>query len=141
MGKVLDKETKEPIPFVNMILKGTNFGATSNFEGLFTIEAKTKSDTLIVSCIGYKSQRIRIQKGSFQKFDVLMEPSSTRLQEVVVKYTGNPADRILDGVRKNKEKNNSFGYNYIEYEAYNKIQFDINNIDEKFTKSSIQFYL
>lgn len=135
MGKIIDAETKEPIPFVNMILKGTNVGATTNFEGLYTIETKVKSDTLIVRCIGYKQQRIRIQKDHFQKLDIMMEPSSTKLEEVVVKYTGNPADRILDAVRKNKEKNNSFGYDYVEYEAYNKIQFDINNIDEKFTKN------
>ncbi len=135
MGKVIDAETKEPIPFVNMVLKGTSFGATTSFEGMFTLEAKSKSDTLLISCIGYKPQKIKINRDHFQKIEILMTPSSTRLAEVIVRYTGNPADIIVENIRKNKEKNNSFNYDYIEYEAYNKIQFDMNNIDEKFTKS------
>ncbi len=134
MGNVMASDTKEPIPFVNLILKGTNNGATSNFEGVFSIQSKSTSDTLIVSCIGYQSQRIKINTAHFQKIEVYLVPNSTKLSEFVVRYSGNPADRILDSIIKFKSKNNSFDYDYIEYEAYNKVQFDMNNIDEKFTQ-------
>lgn len=134
MGKVIDKVTKEPIPFANLILKGTSLGATTSFEGEYTIEVKSKADSLIISCIGYKPQRVKIIKDHFQKLNIELEPASTKLAEFVIKYSGNPADRILDSIIKFKERNNSFDYDFIEYEAYNKVEFDINNIDEEFKK-------
>ncbi len=132
IGKVISSETKEPIPFVNLILKGTHSGSTTNFDGEFSIQSNSKSDTLIVSCVGFLPKRIKINPNHFQNIEIPLVPTSNKLNEVVVRYSGNPADRILDSIIKYKNVNNSFGYNYIQYEAYNKIQFDINNIDEKF---------
>jgi hypothetical protein len=135
MGKVTDSLTKEAIPFVNLVLKGTAIGTTTNFEGEFTLETKVKSDTLVFSCIGYKVKKIPIIKNHFQKINIQLEPTVTKLTEVVVRYSGNPADKILKKIIEKKDNNNSFDYDYIEYEVYNKIQFDVNNIDEKFKKS------
>ncbi len=132
MGKIYDSKTKEPLPFVNIILKGTSVGAITNLEGEFTIETKVHSDSIIITCMGFKKFSHHIKKNNFQKIDIELEPINFELGEVVIKYQGNPADEILKQIRKNKDNNNVFRYEYSQYEVYNKIQFDINNIDEKF---------
>jgi hypothetical protein len=36
-GKVLDKSTGEPLPGVNIIIKGTSYGTSTNLDGEYTI--------------------------------------------------------------------------------------------------------
>ena len=48
-GRVTDAETGDPIAFANVILKGTTIGITTDFEGNYQIQAKTLSDSLVVS--------------------------------------------------------------------------------------------
>lgn len=53
-GTILDVETKEPIPFVTIKVKGTERVVLSDIDGNFIIEDLCKEDnTLIVSCFGY----------------------------------------------------------------------------------------
>ena len=46
-GKVFDSETKEPLPFVNIIFKGTRIGTTSDFDGNFLLSTSEKVDSLV----------------------------------------------------------------------------------------------
>ena len=55
MGILTDADTKEPIPFANVYFYGTTIGVTSDFEGHFSIETKTPSDSLMASYIGYEN--------------------------------------------------------------------------------------
>jgi hypothetical protein len=43
MGTVTDARTKEPIPFVNILIRGTTLGVLSDFEGNFAIEFRAPS--------------------------------------------------------------------------------------------------
>ena len=53
-GKILDKETKEPIPFVSIQVRDSQKFATTNTKGEFFIDGLcSKNNTLIISCIGY----------------------------------------------------------------------------------------
>ena len=45
MGTVSNAATGEPIPFVNVYFKGTTVGATSNFDGHYSIETFVPGDT------------------------------------------------------------------------------------------------
>jgi hypothetical protein len=58
-GKVLDAENREPIPFANIILQGTSYGAISNMEGKFIIEnIPPGTYNIIASFVGYEKQII-----------------------------------------------------------------------------------
>nr|HPN39671.1 carboxypeptidase-like regulatory domain-containing protein [Melioribacteraceae bacterium] len=55
-GKIVDAETKEPLAGVNVILKHTNIGVSSNNSGEFVLLASgLKSAKLQVSMVGYKA--------------------------------------------------------------------------------------
>ena len=51
-GKVVDADTKESLPGATVVVKGTQNGTTTNFDGRFTLNA-SESDVLVVSFIGY----------------------------------------------------------------------------------------
>ena len=53
-GKILSTE-KEIVDFATVYLKGTNYGGTTNQEGIYHIKAPAGSYTLVVSAIGYKT--------------------------------------------------------------------------------------
>ena len=55
-GKVIDANTKELLPFVNVSFKGTNVGASTDIDGEFEISTRFPSDTLVASYIGYEDQ-------------------------------------------------------------------------------------
>ncbi len=129
-GKVFDLKTKEPLPFVNVILKGTNAGATSDFDGNFQINTSKTADSIVGSYIGYKRFAAPIKNGVSQTINIpleIMEEGFT-LNEVVINPGENPAHRIIKAVIAHKEKNNKQKLSAYEYEVYNKLEFDLNNI-------------
>ncbi|MBL7857988.1 MAG: TonB-dependent receptor [Cyclobacteriaceae bacterium] len=79
-GKITDA-ANQGIPGVNVMLKGTTVGTSTDADGVFTIEA-TPSDVLVVSFIGYKPQEVAV--GSQTRINVQLTEDIATLQEVVV---------------------------------------------------------
>ena len=143
-GSVIDAKTKEPMPFVNVIFKNTKSGTTTDIDGNYRIETYYASDSLTVSFIGYNSQTKKVRQDQSQVVNFEMSiGGGVELGEVVVTYTGNPAHKILDRVIDNKAINNREKYDAYEYEVYNKVEFDLNNITDEFKDrrvfNSLQF--
>ena len=51
-GKIVSTE-KEIVDFATVYLKGTNYGGTTNEEGIYHLKAPAENYTLVVSAIGY----------------------------------------------------------------------------------------
>jgi len=134
VGKVIDKITQEPLPYVNIIFKDTQIGTISDMEGGFRLETKSAVDALFVSFIGYEQYTIPIQKHVAQTLVIELVPSDIALGEIVVKPGENPAFRILRMVDENRDRNNPNNVNNYSYEAYNKIQIDLTNITDDLKK-------
>ncbi len=134
MGTIIDANTKEPIPFVNVAFINSPDGTSSDFEGNYSLETKSKSDTIFASIVGYKLQKQKVVRNTFQHINFVMEPVENKLPEVIITYKGNPAERLLDSIIVHKKYNDRSKFDAIQYEAYNKIEFDANNISEKLSK-------
>lgn len=93
-GTVLD-ESDAPIPGVNVLVKGTTIGTTTDSEGRFTLEIENENSILVFSFIGYKSQEVPV--GSQNTFSIKMEPDIQSLQEVVVVGYGEQKKVTLTG--------------------------------------------
>ena len=131
-GKITDASTGDPIPFANVVIKGSAVGSTTNFDGLYEIEGDAPSDTLLVSFIGYKTKEKRYQKGIEQRIDFQLDPEATQLDDFVV-YSGkieNPAFRILREVIDNKKFNDKRRLPAYEFSNYTKIEVDVDNITD-----------
>lgn len=139
-GRVVD-ENKEPIPFANVILRGTSIGTVSDEKGIFYIEAEKFYPELEVSFLGFEKQIISLNERNFDLVVVLKEDTAV-LNEVTI-YTGrvknkdNPAITILKKLWENKRRNGIYLYSQYEFGKYEKIEFDLNNIDEKLMNSRV----
>ncbi|HLR26128.1 MAG TPA: SusC/RagA family TonB-linked outer membrane protein [Fodinibius sp.] len=81
-GVVRDANDNDPLPGVNVMIKGSNIGTTTNKEGTYRVVLKSLQDTLIFSFIGYQTQEIPVNGRT--NIDVMMETSTSKLSEVVV---------------------------------------------------------
>ncbi|MHC1779409.1 MAG: SusC/RagA family TonB-linked outer membrane protein [Bacteroidales bacterium] len=79
-GKVLD-EKGNPLPFVNIRIKGTPNGVVCDIDGNFTINANI-GDVLIISYLGYESQEITLK--NLNSLLVSLKVSISNLNEIVV---------------------------------------------------------
>ena len=136
-GIVLDAANGDTLPFVNVYFVGTKIGTVTDFNGNYSIKTYYASDSLAASFVGYKTQKIKIKKDKNQVVNFLMETSMETLQEVVIKPTGNPAHPILKNVIRYKEANNRAKLDAYQYEVYNKLEFDINNLTEDFKNRNV----
>lgn len=80
-GRVTDAVTQQPMAGVNIIVKGTTNGTTTDSEGKFSIEVN-EDDVIIFSFIGYASFETKINGRSV--IDVSLKEDAKNLNEVVV---------------------------------------------------------
>jgi len=85
-GKVLDEQTNEPLPFVNIGIKGLPTGTFSDNNGFYQLELTRGDIVLIISCVGYEKQEQHINVDGRKRFflDILMTPVSQELSTFVV---------------------------------------------------------
>lgn len=141
-GKVFDKNTKEPIPFANVVLVGTQMGTITGSDGSFSVQTVEKVTELEVSYIGYKTVKKAVKQGQKQTVNVRLEEDSEILGEVVLeedkkRKKDDPALIMMKKIWANKENNLPKNLAAIEYESYKKIEFDLNNIDEDFRNKKL----
>jgi TonB-dependent starch-binding outer membrane protein SusC len=80
-GRVTD-ETDAPVPGVNVLVKGTTVGTTTDNDGRFRLEVENENAILVFSFIGYETQEVAV--GTRTTIDVRMTPDVQSLSEVVV---------------------------------------------------------
>jgi hypothetical protein len=136
-GKVFDSETKEPLPFVPVMLKGTTIGATTDFDGNYSIKTSKLSDTLICSYVGFKRMNRAIKRGQSQLVNFPLLAEGFNLGEVVINPGENPAHRIIRNVIANKQYNNKRKLEAYQYESYNKVEFDLSRIPKEMREKKV----
>src|SRR5688572_3800130 len=106
-GVVLDDDTTRPVPYVNMVIEGSNVGTSSSETGVFFLRVNAQSlEYLRISSIGYSTVRLRID--SLQNIDSLMiylKPSIIKLDEVLVQATRVPASDFVRQAIHSLDKN------------------------------------
>ena len=138
-GQVLDAQTGEPLPFVDVGLKGTNVGVSTDLDGKYNIETRFASDTVFASFLGYETQYVAITKFQTNKIDFKLKSETLQIETVEIlekktKYSkkNNPAIDLAQKVISNKYTNSLKGKDYYRYNQQEKINVDINNITEGF---------
>ena len=81
-GTVKDT-TGAPVIGASVAVEGTSLGTTSNIDGSFAINVPQGDATLVVSFLGYRTQRISTGGGR-TVFDVVLEEDTTDIDEIVV---------------------------------------------------------
>lgn len=137
-GTVVDAATQEPLAFVNISFQNTSIGTSSDLDGRFELTTEAVHSKLLISYVGYQDKVVDIKVGTSQELNIKLESSSTALETVTVKakkqrYSkkNNPAVDLMRQVIQHKKKNGLNGYAFYQYDQHEKVEVDINHLDEK----------
>lgn len=144
-GRVIDAQTGESMPFVQIEFVGSQIGTTSDIDGYFTLST-TKGYTLVsFSMIGYKTYRKSVRRGSTNKNMVIeIEPDMYALDEVVIhppkkqehyKRKGNPAVELLKNVIAHRDSNRLVKESSFRVQQYEKLTFALDPFDFDLNKN------
>ena len=85
-GTVTDSSNSMPLPGVNVVEKGTMNGATTDFDGNYTIQVSDKNAVLQFSFLGYLESEISVSGQTV--INAALEESSEALDEIVITALG-----------------------------------------------------
>ena len=141
-GIVVDTKG-DPVPYANVVFKGSNEGIVTNEDGRFYFESAKTYTAIVVAFVGYKTQEVPLPKAVNYDFKVtLKDENSQKLKEIVV-YGGktskknNPALDILRKIWAHRRKNGLYMFDQYQMDKYEKVEFDMNSIDSAFMKQKI----
>ena len=84
-GKITDLNSGEPIPFVNVMVKNTKIGTSTDFDGNYQIEVPNENSILEVKYLGYETQTKQVFKQT--EINFRLKANTALLNEVVVIQT------------------------------------------------------
>ncbi len=125
-GRIISSQGGEPVPFANVMVKGTTVGVASDMDGLFaiTIPSEQKNGTLIISAVGFTNKEMPVAELKTNKENIIViKTQEYNIDEVDVQAES----RVLYGAVKKCSQN--IPDNYIN-EAYS-CSFDYTNNDKK----------
>jgi len=94
-GTVTGSEDGQPLPGVNITVKGTTVGAITQIDGKYTLSAPTGAQTLVFSFIGFVTQEIPIEGKT--RIDAVLRQDLYNVDEVVVVAYGTQQKRDITG--------------------------------------------
>lgn len=137
-GKITDAETGEAMPFVSVYIANTDIGASTDFDGFYTLTLNGNYDSLTVFNMGYGMRTKAIPKGVEEVvMNFQLQPELATLEEIIVRPTENPAFAIMRKVMLNKKRNDIRRVDAYEYEAYSRLEVSVDNISEKLKKRKV----
>ena len=135
-------EVSEPLAYATILFKGSIEGTTSDENGRLYLESSKNWAQLVVSFMGYETLEIELSKKiNFSLKFVLKEEANT-LNEVVIAVgkqpkKNNPAIAILEKIWEKRKRNGLKQFNQYSYKKYEKVEFDLNNIDSTFKNKGL----
>lgn len=85
-GTVTSKEDGQPLPGASVLVKGTQTGTTTDFNGKYSLNIPSDAQTLVISFVGMKQMEVAVAGRSI--IDAELESETVGLEEVVVTAIG-----------------------------------------------------
>ncbi len=133
-GSIKDAATNESLPYASIRIRKTTNGCSSDNYGNFSFYANELRDTLIISSVGYKDQRIALSSRTRMPLRVNLEPTDYNLDEVVVKpkrerYSrkNNPAVILVKNIIDRRDDNSPENKDFFSRERHEKLNIALNN--------------
>ena len=133
-GKITDASSKEPLPYASVRINRTSTGCSSDNNGSFSFYAHELQDTLVISSVGYKEERIALSKKTRMPIKVALKPADYTLSELTVKpkkekYSkrDNPAVTLARNIIKKRDDNSPKNKEFYSRNRHEKLNVAINN--------------
>jgi TonB-dependent starch-binding outer membrane protein SusC len=106
-GTVVDAQTGEPLPGVNVILQGTSTGTATDLNGEFELTLPSLNETLVISYIGYEMLELSIEGQN--NLNIQLESQAIHGEDVIVVGYGVQSTRLLSSSVQNIEMEDVVG--------------------------------
>lgn len=144
-GKVMDVTNKEPVGYATVAAIGTSYATSTDDAGDFHLEIKPGYSKIRISFVGYVSKDLTISTDGYQEMVVYLMPEENTIEAVSVKapkrskYSNrnNPAVELIRKVIDHKDQNRLAGYDYAQFQQYEKVSLGLSNLSEKFKNRKI----
>lgn len=137
-GRVTDAADGKPLSFVSVVFHGTTTGITTDEAGIYALETRDTSSFVAASMVGYAPQTKPVTRNTFNQVDFALEAVEFSIGDVVITPGANPAHPILDGIIRNKPRNNPDEYERYRCATYTKMELDLTNIKPQFRSKRLQ---
>ncbi len=143
---IVQDESGEPLAFTDVYIDGTNYYVVTNDDGSFYLETSEDQTEVKFFQVGYAEVILPLnEKNNFDLVITLYEEEfQGELSEVTAQskiiYKNkkeNPAYQILREVWKRKKSNGLKMFDNYTMEEYEKIEFDLNNLDSTFINRKV----
>lgn len=100
-GVVKDKQNRKTLEYVNVSISGSSVGTVTNADGEFSlkIEDAREIPALEISHIGYRNNKIHLDKAHLSDLKIYLTPHANMLNEIVI-YANNPRFIVEEALRK-----------------------------------------
>ena len=133
-GYITDSSTGERMPYISIRIRNTTFGCSSDNNGNFSFMAPALKDTLIISSIGYKEERIPLNAKSKFPLKVALKPDLYELSEITIKpkrekYSkkNNPAVELARKLIEHRDANSPKDKEFYSRDRHEKLNVALNN--------------
>ena len=92
-GRVINKETKEPLAYATIQFKDGSHLLT-NIDGSFELEPAKKKETISVSYVGFQTLKLKVNQAT-QFLQIELTPRTEQLETVVISSKTNPANKLI----------------------------------------------
>lgn len=103
-GVVYDSIDNTPIEYINIWKKNRKIGGTTNSKGEFYMDNINESDTIVLSCLGYKEKIVFAKKND----TLYLSPDDYELDEVVIKTSKGTSFNTIKNYKKLRKVKNLF---------------------------------
>jgi len=98
-GLVTDVKSSEGLPYVTIAVKHTGKGTSSRATGYFDLEVPSDTSTIVVSCVGYETQVIKLSPERIrQKIEIGLQKGYVEIESVTVSAEKERIIRVSDNI-------------------------------------------
>jgi TonB-linked SusC/RagA family outer membrane protein len=94
-GTVTEADSGAPLPGATVLVKGTNNGTTTDFDGVFQLAGVPGDATLVVSYLGFETQEVAVNSAT--SFNIALLSAADALDEIVVVGYGTQSKKEVTG--------------------------------------------
>lgn len=94
-GQVVSSVDGQPLPGVNVVVKGTTLGTTTDINGSFNLNVPDPNATLVFSFVGFQTQEVAL--AGQKSVNITLVEETQELQEIVVVGYGVQSKATLTG--------------------------------------------
>ena len=140
-GILIDADTKEPVPFANLVLMGTYRGTATNYDGEFSLHVpkENSTDSVIISAVGYTNMRLfapdLIKKG-FVRLEI--HPIAYEMEDVTVEAKSQFYATVLK--RACEKIADNYYQSPFNYDIYYRNTHSVNGKLQKERQAAVRMY-